>query len=140
MDRWTQPPWSRVPEARRHHAPSTVTRHDYFDAFLTYVGSQYSGGKPYIGEYLDEVTGDWINGKGGRSRYYNHSTFVDLLITGVVGLRPRADNVVEVDPLLPQRSWEWFCLDGVRYHGHSLTILRDQDGSRYGRGNSQQGH
>ena len=72
-----------------------------FDAFLTYVHSQHADGKPYIGEYLDEVTGDWINGKNGRSRYYNHSTYADLLITGVVGLRPRADDIVEMHPLLP---------------------------------------
>ena len=31
-----------------------------------------------------------------RSRYYNHSTFNDLIITGLVGLRPRFDNKIEV--------------------------------------------
>jgi Trehalase len=113
---------------------ATVTSRDYFDAFLTFVHSQHADGKPYIGEYLDEVTGDWINGKNGRSRYYNHSTFADLLITGVVGLHPRADDVVEIYPLLPDDTWDWFCLDGVKYHGHMLTILWDKDGSRYGRG------
>ena len=109
-------------------------RDDYFDAFLTYVHSQHANGQPYIGEYLDEVTGDWINGKNGRSRYYNHSTFADLLITGVVGLRPRADDVVEIFPLLPPGTWDWFCLDAVKYHGHMLTILWDKAGTRYGRG------
>ncbi len=72
----------------RDYQPSEVTRRDYFDAFLTYTHSQYADGKPYIGEYLDETTGQWINGKDGRSRYYNHSTYADLLITGVVGLVP----------------------------------------------------
>ena len=107
---------------------------DYFSAFLTYTHSQHANGKPYIGEYQDEVTGDWINGKNGRSRYYNHSTYADLLITGVVGLRPRADNIVEVWPLLSNGTWDWFCLDGVKYHGRMLTILWDKDGSRYGHG------
>jgi hypothetical protein len=118
----------------RDYPPSVVTSRDYFDAFLTYVHSQHADGKPYIGEYLDEVTGDWINGKGGRSRYYNHSTFADLLITGVVGLRPRADDRVEVSPLLPKGVWDWFCLDGVKYHGRTLTILWDETGERYHRG------
>src|SRR5579862_1729797 len=118
----------------RDYHQSAVSTRDYFDAFLTYVHSQHADGKPYIGEYLDETTGQWINGKGGRSRYYNHSTFADLLITGLVGLVPRADNTVEVWPLLPDNTWDWFCLDGVEYHGHNLTIIWDKAGMRYHRG------
>jgi hypothetical protein len=117
----------------RDYPQNVVTTREYFDAFLTYVHSQHAGGKPYIGEYLDETTGQWINGVNGRSRYYNHSTFADLLITGVVGLRPRADNTVEIWPLLPGGTWDWFCLDGVKYHGHTLTIIWDKDGTRYHR-------
>ena len=118
----------------RDYPQTVVSSRDYFDAFLTYVKSQYADGKPYIGEYQDETTGQWINGRGGRSRYYNHSTFADLVITGVVGLVPRADATVEIQPLLPDGTWNFYCLDGVDYHGHVLTILWDQDGSRYQRG------
>jgi hypothetical protein len=118
----------------RDYKQTVVTSHDYFDAFLTYVHSQHANGRPYIGEYLDEVTGDWINGRHDRSRFYNHSTFADLVITGVAGLCPRADEVVEIYPLLPEGTWDWFCLDNVKYHGHSLTIIWDKDGTRYNRG------
>ncbi len=118
----------------RDYKQSVVTKENYFDVFLTYVHCQHADGKPYIGEYLDETTGQWINGKAGRSRYYNHSTFADLVITGVAGLVPRADNRVEISPLLPDGAWNYFCLDGVNYHGHTLTIFWDADGSRYGRG------
>ena len=118
----------------RDYNQSVVTSRDYFDAFLTYVHSQHAGGKPYIGEYLDETTGQWINGKGERSRYYNHSTFADLVITGVVGLCPRADSTIEVFPLLPPGTWDWFCLDGLKYHDHTLTVLWDKDGTHYHRG------
>jgi hypothetical protein len=118
----------------RDYHQDVVTKADYFSSFLTYTHSQHANGRPYIGEYLDEVTGDWINGKNGRSRYYNHSIYADLLITGVVGLRPRADDVLEIWPLLPAGVWNWFCLDGVKYHGRTLTILWDTDGSHYRRG------
>ncbi len=118
----------------RDYPQSLVTRRDYFSVFLTYTRSQRADGQPYIGEYLDEVTGDWINGRNDRSRYYNHSTYADPLITGVVGLRPRADDLVEIDPLLPPDTWDWFCLDGIRYHGHLLTVVWDQDGLHYRRG------
>lgn len=118
----------------RRYPGAPVSADDYFDAFGSYVRSQRYDGRPYIGEYLDERTGAWLMGPNPRSRFYNHSTFADLVITGVVGLQPRLDDVVEVSPLLPPKRWSWFCLDGVRYHGHDLTIVWDQDGTRYRRG------
>lgn len=62
------------------------------------------------------------------------STFNDLVISGLVGLVPREDNVLEVNPLIPADAWGWFCLDRVPYHGHQLTIVWDHDGQRYGQG------
>jgi hypothetical protein len=116
------------------YSQSIVSARDYFDAFLKYVHAQHFDGKPYVGEYLDEVTGQWLNGKQERSRYYNHSTFADVVITGLVGFRPREDDAVEVQPLLPAGTWDWFCLDGLKYHGNTLTVLWDNDGKRYSRG------
>ncbi len=118
----------------RDYPQDSVTREDYFDAFVTYARSHRYDGDAYIGEYLDETTGQWLKGRHPRSYWYNHSTFADLLIGGVVGLRPRADNILEIDPLLPDGAWRWFCLDNVRYHGRDITILWDHDGTRFGRG------
>ena len=108
----------------------------FFSEMEKYMQSQHMRGKPYIGEYLDETTGYWLKGDQERSRYYNHSTWNDLVITGLCGLRPRADRTIEVNPLLPADKWPYFCLDNVPYHGHFLTIVWDRDGSRYhaGRG------
>ena len=106
----------------------------YFDLLETYVESQYYRGRPYVGEYLDEKTGYWLKGDQERSRYYNHSTFNDLMITGLVGLRPRADNIIEVNPLLPANKWDWFCLDNVLYHGKIITIIWDRTGKKYKKG------
>ncbi len=107
---------------------------NYFDLLETYVESQYYRGRPYVGEYLDEKTGYWLKGDEERSRYYNHSTFNDLVITGLVGLRPRADNIIEVNPLLPDNKWDWFCLDNVLYHGKTITIAWDKTGVKYNKG------
>ena len=108
-----------------------VTDSTYFHQMQLYVESQHHRGRPYIGEYLDEVTGYWLKGDQERSRYYNHSTFNDLVITGLIGLRPRADRTIEVHPLVPEGQWDWFCLDRVSYHGHDLTIVWDRTGSHY---------
>jgi Trehalase len=118
----------------RDYPTCVVSSKDYFNTFMTYAQSQHFEGKPYIGEYLDEVTGQWLKGKQERSRYYNHSTFADLVITGLAGLCPRADETIELRPLLPEGTWDWFCLDALPYHGRKLTIIWDQDGKHYGRG------
>ena len=132
-----------------------VSRRDYFDLLKIYAKShrlKRDDGRvvPWIDENLNPLTGDWIArtrlkswknntwdaGKGGveRGKDYNHSTFCDLVITGLIGLRPRADETVEVNPLVPEGTWDYFCLDRVRYHGRWITILYDKTGERYGKG------
>ena len=106
----------------------------YFRHMELYVESQYYRGRPYIGEYLDETTGYWLKGDQERSRYYNHSTFNDLIITGLVGLRPDESDAITINPLLPDGGWDWFCLDNVLYHGKILTIVWDKDGSKFNKG------
>lgn len=106
----------------------------YFKTLETYAESMYYRGRPYIGEYLDEKTGYWLKGDQERSRYYNHSTFNDLLISGLIGIRPRQDEVLELRPLLPKDQWDWFCLDRVAYHGKMLTIVWDKTGDKYHKG------
>jgi hypothetical protein len=106
---------------RKYEQP-VVSKQHYLDAVRTYARSHQKDGKPYIGEYHDENTGEWLKGDNPRSRYYNHSTFCDLVIAGLVGLVPRADATVELHPLLPPDAWDYFRLDNVPYHGRTLTI------------------
>jgi predicted GH43/DUF377 family glycosyl hydrolase len=134
---------------------TAVTAKDYLDLLRIYAKSHHlklEDGRvaPWIDENLNPQTGDWISrtrlkawkngtwdpGKGGeeRGKDYNHSTYCDLIITGLVGLRPRPDDVVEVNPLAPEGAWDWFCLDNVLYRGRVLTVLFDKTGTRYGKG------
>jgi len=62
-----------------------------------------------------------------------------LIITGLAGLRPRADNILEINPLIPTdqhstNSMDYFCLENVPYHGQWVTILYDRDGRHYKKG------
>ena len=113
---------------------NTDLREVFFRQLNLYAQSQHMRGKPYIGEYLDETTGYWLMGDRERSRYYNHSTFADIVITGLVGLRPQADGSIVVNPLVPADNWDYFCLDGICYHGKMLTIVWDRDGQHYRQG------
>jgi hypothetical protein len=112
----------------------TMTPQVYYDELRKYALSFQKNGQPYLGEYQDEKNGEWLKGDNPRSSYYNHSGFADLIITGLVGLKPRPDNVVEVFPLVPAGQWDYFCLDQVRYHGRTLTVLWDKTGRKYGKG------
>jgi hypothetical protein len=86
-------------------------------------------GTPMVREDHHPDENRWL----AQDQHYNHSRFCDLVITGLVGLRPRPDDVLEVKPLIPD-SWDYFCLDGVLYHGRTLTVLFDRSGDRYGLG------
>jgi len=52
---------------------------------------------------------------------------------GADRVAPRADQTIEVNPLVPEGRWDWFCLDHVAYHGRLLTIVYDRTGAKYGR-------
>lgn len=106
----------------------------FFDELHKYAWAHQKKGLIYLGEYQDEKNGEWLKGDNPRSSYYNHSCFADLVISDLVGLKPRADNIIEVYPLIPAGKWDWFCLDNVFYHGKMLTILWDKKGTRYRKG------
>ena len=112
----------------------TMNKEVFYKELNKYARSQQKRGRPYIGEYQDEKTGEWLKEDNPRSEFYNHSGFADLIINDLVGLKPRLDNVVEIFPLIPQGQWDWFCLSQVLYHGKMLTILWDKNGKKYGRG------
>lgn len=115
----------------RNYDQSVLTPADYFEDLRTYACAHEKRGKPYIGEYHDEINGTWLKGDNPRSRYYNHSTFCDLVISGLVGVIPRMDSTIVIDPLVPRNTWPWFALDRVRYHGHNLSVFWDETGERY---------
>ncbi len=118
-----------------HNYPqSIVTRADYLKLLHIFAISHRKNGLPYLAEALNPDTGSFQGHDSyDHSEHYFHSSFNDLIITGLVGFTPRADNSVEIDPLAPA-DWPWFALDSVPYHGHTLTIVWDRDGTHYGKG------
>jgi hypothetical protein len=111
-----------------------VAKKDYVRLLRTYALDQRWQGRPYVAEAANPVTGSWDGHNSFyHSEHYFHSGFVDLVITGLVGLRPRADDSLVVHPLVPD-DWPYFALDGVAYHGHTVAIAWDADGTRYGLG------
>ena len=106
----------------------------FYDELRKYAWSHQKRGLPYLGEYQDEKNGEWLKGDNPRSRYYNHSCFADLVISDLIGLKPREDNILELYPLIPKSKWDWFYLDNVLYHGKKLSIMWDKNGNKYNKG------
>jgi hypothetical protein len=107
-----------------------VTRDDYVALLRGYAVTQHDpDGRPMVREDHHPDENRWL----AKGVDYNHSRYCDLVITGLVGLRPRADDTLEINPLAPA-DWDYLCLDGVLYHGRSVTIVYDRTGSRYGKG------
>ncbi len=148
---WNGPSWpyataitlTALANVLNNYNQNAIGKADYFETLKIYTMShrlkrQDSQVIPWIDENLNPYTGDWIArtrlSPTVRGKDYNHSTYCDLIISGLIGLRPRPDDVVEVNPLLPPNKWDWFCLDNVLYHNHIITILWDRTGAKFGKG------
>jgi hypothetical protein len=112
-----------------------VTRADYLRLLRQYAHQHLAAdGHPDLQEDYNPDTGVPIVGLA-RSHHYNHSTFNDLILSGLIGIRPRLDDILELKPLLPENAGiKSFALDRLVYHGRNIGIVYDADGSHYGLG------
>ncbi|KAI4930409.1 hypothetical protein J4E85_005036 [Alternaria conjuncta] len=70
-----------------------------------------------------------------RSHHYFHSGYADLVLSGLVGIRPRSDDVLEVAPLASATQLSYFRAERILYHGREIAVQWDKDGTHYS-GNS----
>ena len=91
----------------------------------------------WIDEVMSPVDGDWSSRtllkkwgwsilKGGyeRGKDYNHSTFCDLVISGICGVSVK-DGEICVNPIIPD-EWDYFSLKGVKVLGKEYDIKYDK--------------
>lgn len=109
-----------------------VTHEEFMQLLLTYAYSHRdTDGTPYLDENMDPDTGVWLareimrewnNSRKDptRGRHYNHSTFIDLVMTGVCGIRPLSEDKLVIHPL--GTSLDSFSIRSVRYHGHKVDV------------------
>lgn len=120
---------------------TTICAFDYVRLLIQYALAhrrQLPNGRfiPWIDENLNPDTGDWMartrlmhwdesgwsRDKGGyeRGKDYNHSSFCDLVIGDLFGVRPTLHSLC-VRPLFPG-DWPYAVLEDVRVHGYRLDI------------------
>ena len=160
---WNGPSWpfatsqtlTAMANVLNDYPQQIIDKEDYFDLLKIYTGSHRFRQIPpegdtlvtdqlWIDENLNPFTGDWLartrmevqgynHGFQERGIYYNHSTYCDLIITGLVGIRPSLENELIINPLTPD-SWDYFCLDNLLYKNQRITLLWDRDGNQYHQG------
>ncbi|CRG84583.1 hypothetical protein PISL3812_01848 [Talaromyces islandicus] len=144
--RWDGPSWpyetaqtlTAVENVLNDYPPQQhINASDYITLLQQYAATQFKNGQPYVAEAHDSDTDSWIYDTEDHSEDYNHSTFVDNVIAGLIGLRAQPNDTVIVNPLAPS-SWDHFALENVAYHGHNVTILWDSSGSSYSQGQGLQ--
>lgn len=112
-----------------NYTQDVIGRADYLRVLRLYARQHVRGGRFDLEEDYNPDTGAVIVGLP-RSHHYNHSEFCDLIITGLCGLRPRADDILELNPLVDD-TVDYFCLQDVLYHGSRITFWFDRDGTHY---------
>ena len=125
---------------------STVTTEDFYDALLTYAKSHRlttADGKEVC--WIDEVkhpnTDEWSSrnllmdwgwreDKGGfeRGKDYNHSTFCDNVLGGLLGISSDNGNV-KVSPKVPD-DWASFEVDNLWVGDKCYSIIYENDGNQ----------
>ena len=73
---------------------------------------------------------NWKGGKEERGKDYNHSTYCDLVISGLVGFGVE-DGCVKVKPCFPE-EWDWCRLTDIPCMGKLYTVTYDKTGEKFG--------
>lgn len=118
----------------RNYDQQQVSKKDYFKLLDNFANTHLKDGVPFIGEANHPETGSWSgHDHVGHSEHYFHSSYIDLVITGLMGLVSKDTDSIEVNPLIPE-DWDYACLDNVKYHGNDVTIIWDKTGKKYKKG------
>lgn len=112
-----------------------LTADDFMRLLLTYAYSHRdTDGTPFLDENMDPDTGIWLAREilrkqenydlKDRGRHYNHSSFIDLVMTGICGICPSEGNKLVIRPL--GTSLDSFSAPDIKYHGHMLSVEWDK--------------
>ena len=122
-----------VLQALKHYHQSSITPAHFMDLMSRYNTLMYPGVHPFdplwrpnAHEYYSKWEPNQASPhpKPSDISHDFHSMYCSLIVEGVVGLTPRDDDKIELQPAALQ--WDYFALDRLRYRDHDLTILWDK--------------
>jgi Mannosylglycerate hydrolase MGH1-like glycoside hydrolase domain len=117
----------------KHYKQDSITPDNFMELMARYTALMYPGVNPYdplwrpdAHEYYSKWEPHQVSPRPKPSDISHdfHSMYCSLVVEGVVGLTPRNDEKIELQPAA--LGWTYFVLDRLRYHGKDLTIVWDQ--------------
>jgi hypothetical protein len=138
---WNGPSWpyqssqalTAMANLLNNYKQDVVTSSDYLHALRLFTKQHYlPDGKINLVENYDPNVGGpivyyyWSN-------HYLHSSYNNLIISGLCGIRPAEGDSLYINPLIDS-TIKYFCISGVNYRGHKLTVAYDETGTKYNAG------
>lgn len=114
----------------QHYKQNVISVSDYLHSLRLFAQQHY------LPDGTLNLVENYDPNKGGPivlcewSNHYLHSTFNNLIITGLCGFQPMADETLKFQPLI-DNSILYFSLSDVNYHGHKVSVLYDKTGEKY---------
>jgi hypothetical protein len=121
----------------KHYHQNIITPSHFMDLMGRYTALMYPGVNPYDALWrpnAHEYYSKWephqvsMHPKPSDISHDFHSMYCALVVEGVVGLTPRNDAKIELQPAALE--WDHFLLDRLRYHDKDLTIVWDRPGGQ----------
>ena len=136
---WNGPVWpytfSMALTALANHLQNSnnalLTKSDYYNLLSRYILCHHEDNSDEILAVKEDHHPDenhWI----ASSPYYNHSTFIDNVISGLFGIQPTI-NGIKITPLIPD-EWEYFCIENLNIKSHDYLVFYDKYGTVYNKG------
>ncbi|WP_225221536.1 galactose-binding domain-containing protein [Microbacterium gallinarum] len=126
-----------VREALRHYDPEgKYITPEYAARLLDWMAwSIYPGGDARVANQAEYYSNWNATAKTYNRNNPNHVMLGNMnyiYVEDMGGIQPRSDDKVELWPI--DLGYDHFMVNNLRYHGHDLTIVWDEDGSHYGLG------
>ena len=121
--------WSLLTQYIRQHTATSAVN-DTADPVGS--GHIFENLHPDLGYWNNRARKYWENASNkDQGDDYNHSTLTDLILSGLLGIRPQENSTLLVNPLIPS-SIQSFAADHVRVnHGRILSVVYDATGTVY---------
>ena len=134
----------------RHYRDTEKYRQDFVDLVKQYAHmhkriTENGSVVNWIDEVRHPLRDEWssreiLKARGWKPEYggyergkdYNHSTFCDIIISGIVGVEVK-NGEITVSPIIPD-TWNYFKLENLYVCGDIYSIFYDKSGEKYHRG------